>query len=108
MEKAQAHLEILRSQEGILTSKTKRCKSARERAARERTERVKNALEQLPCVYAKKPKKDIDAARVSTTDPDAFVMKMADGGDQTAYNAQFGTDTSIPVIVGVHVSNLVH
>jgi len=42
LEKAQVHLEELHSQEGILPAQTKRCKSAKERAARERHERVKN------------------------------------------------------------------
>ena len=31
--------------------------------------------------------------RVSTTDSDARVMKMADGGFRPRYNVQFGTDT---------------
>jgi hypothetical protein len=43
--------------------------------------------------------------RVSTTDPDARVMKMADGGFRPAYNLQFATDTGAQVIVGVAVSN---
>lgn len=107
LEKAQAHLEELRSQEKTLPNQTNRCKSARERAARERHERIKNALEQLPEVEAKKQKKeDKEKARVSTTDPDARVMKMADGGFRPAFNAQFCTDTESQVIVGVDVSNL--
>jgi hypothetical protein len=37
---------------------------------------------------------DKEKARVSTTDPEATVMKMADGGFRPAYNVQFGTDTA--------------
>jgi transposase len=44
-------------------------------------------------------------ARCSTTDADAPVMKMADGGFRPAYNFQFGTATNSPVIVGVEVEN---
>lgn len=43
--------------------------------------------------------------RVSTTDPEARVMKMADGGFRPAYNAQFSTDTVSQVILGVDVTN---
>ncbi len=42
--------------------------------------------------------------RVSSTDPDARKMKMADGGFRTAYNVQFAVDTASQVIVGVDVS----
>ena len=45
----------------------------------------------------------MDKARCSTTDPDATVMKMADGGFRPAYNVQFSTATDSQVIVGVDV-----
>ena len=67
----------------------KRERAARERAAREREERVEEALRQLPQVQAvkerqkrksgKKRASRVTEARVSTTDPDARVMKMPDG-----------------------------
>lgn len=45
-------------------------------------------------------------ARVSTTDPDARVMKMADGGFRPAYNVQFATANGpTPVIVEVTLDN---
>lgn len=83
----------------------KRQQAARERAARERKERIQNALDQLDEVRGKKKPKDRDKARVSTTDPDARVMKMPDGGYRPAYNVQFATDTESQVIVGVEVTN---
>ena len=44
--------------------------------------------------------------RVSTTDPDARVMKMGDGGFRPAFNAQFATTADeARVIVGVKVTN---
>lgn len=82
-----------------------RRKAAQERAARERQERVARALEELPKAREAKEKKDQEKARVSTTDPEARVMKMADGGFRPAYNAQFATDTKSRVIVGVEVTN---
>ena len=44
-----------------------------------------------------------DKARGSTTDPEATVMKMADGGFRPAYNVQYATATDSQVIVGVDV-----
>ena len=76
---------------------------AQVRAARERAERVQRALGRLPELAAKKKPAEKDKARCSTTDPDATVMKMADGGFRPAYNVQFATDTDSKVIVGVEV-----
>jgi len=80
--------------------------AARERAARERVERIEAALAEMPAARAAKAKKEQDRARVSTTDPEARVMKMADGGFRPAYNFQFAADTANRVIVGVEVSNV--
>lgn len=77
---------------------------ARERAARERAERVRQALERLPEMEAKKKADEKIKARVSTTDPQATVMKMADGGFRPAYNLQFSTATHSQIIVGVKVT----
>lgn len=81
-----------------------RQRRARERAGRERDERVRRALARLPELEAKK-KADREAeARASTTDPEATVMKMADGGFRPAPNVQFATATAGQVIVGVAVT----
>jgi transposase len=80
---------------------TARQRAARERAARERQARVAQALAHLPALEAKKKPEDRTKARVSTTDPEARVMKMADGGYRPAYNLQFATDADAQVIVGV-------
>ena len=58
----------------------------------------------MPEMEAKKKADDKEKARVSTTDPEATVMKMADGGFRPAYNVQLSTDTASQVIVGVEVS----
>lgn len=85
-------------------------RAARERAARERQGRVEEALRQMPAVqaakerHARRRQAAPQEARVSTTDPQARVMKMADGGFRPAYNVQLATDTESRVIVGVSVS----
>lgn len=100
--KAQAHAEDdLRSSQQ---------QAAQERAARERLERVQAALQelrQLEQTQAKDHKKQADrkAPRASTTDPQARVMKMGDGGFRPAYNGQLVVDTGSSVIVAVEVLN---
>ena len=85
---------------------TRRQAAARQRAAAERRERVAKALGQLPAVEAKKKASERGHARASTTDPEARVMKMGDGGFRPAFNGQFATDTATQVIVGVDASNI--
>jgi transposase len=77
--------------------------AARERAAREREGRLRQALARLPELGAKKKAGQKDQARASTTDPEATVMKMADGGYRPAYNVQFAADCGSGAIVGVEV-----
>ncbi len=84
---------------------TAREQAARERAARERVERLAAALAELPAAQAAKPAAERGEARVSSTDPEARVMKMPDGGFRPAYNVEFATDTAHLVITGVDVTN---
>jgi transposase len=87
---------------------------ARERAARERVERVKQALEYMPQAQAAKDRqleskaiKDrakVTEPRTSTTDPEARVMKMPDGGFRPAFNVELATDRDSGVILGVAVT----
>ena len=85
--------------------RTARQKAAQERAARERDERLEAALDEMPAARAAKKAADRDKARVSSTDPEARVMKMPDGGYRPAYNWQFGLELSNFVITGVEVVN---
>lgn len=85
---------------------TPRQRAARQRAARERVERVEAALAALPAVRAaKKTTKERDQARVSTTDPEARVMKMADGGFRPAYNFQLAGQVDGQLAVGADATN---
>ena len=75
-------------------------RAARERAAEDRQKRVAQALEQLAQVEKQKNKKIVakkeneteeqhkkrSEPRASSTDAEARVMKMADGGFRPAYN----------------------
>lgn len=81
-----------------------RQRAAAERAARERHERVAKALSELRELQETKPETEKDSARISTTDPEARVMRMADGGYRPAYNVQFAVDTDSRAIVGVGVT----
>ncbi len=88
---------------------TRREQAARVRAAREREQRVRDALAACAEVQAAKEQRGRGSlkqpARGSTTDPDARKMKMPDGGTRPAFNVQFATDTASQVIVGVDAIN---
>jgi transposase len=73
------------------------------RHAEGRLERIEQALERMPEMEAKIKPGDDKEARVSTTDPPATVMKMADRGYRPAYNIEYGTACRGQVIVGVDV-----
>jgi transposase len=73
------------------------------RHAEERVERVEQALERMPEMEAKIKPGEKKEARVSTTDPQATVMKMADGGFRPAYNVEYATTCDGQVVVGVDV-----
>ncbi len=86
---------------------SRRVAAARERVAAERASRVRRALEHLPELEAARRRagKSPDDARASTTDPEARVMKMADGGYRPAYNVGFAADTVSQVVVGLEVTS---
>jgi transposase len=108
-----------------------RQKAARRRAAREKQERIEQAIARLPELKerqtdrAKREQAAAEAAaaehpsdkkaakkakqgqvRVSTTDADARVMKMGNGGFNPAFNVQLSTDTESRAIIGVDVVDI--
>jgi transposase len=118
---AQAQVQALKGEiEADPEASHRRRRAARERAALERQERVAQALEQLAQVEEQKKKKPVakkehesdeqykkrSEPRASSTDSEARVMKMADGGYRPAYNIQFTTATDSQIIVGVDVNNI--
>lgn len=104
VEEARRHVDEVKRehQEGCVSA---RQAARRESVAQERLKRVERALAELPKVRDGKKRRDQPKSRASTTDPEARVMKMGDGGYRPAYNAQFATDTKNRVIVGVRVTN---
>ena len=110
-ERIRAHLELAREQvEQMGDPRTAeevspRVAKARQRAAREKKERLELALREMEKIRATKSSKaEKGEVRVSMTDPEARVMKQSDGGYAPSYNAQISTDAREKVIVGVGVS----
>ncbi|MGQ0551286.1 MAG: IS1182 family transposase [Armatimonadota bacterium] len=98
LREARAHVEALEAMpedEG-----SQRQQRARERARREKVERLEAALKEFETLAAAKS----TVQRVSTTDPDARVMKQAEGGSAPSYNVQLSTDAAHKLIVAVDVT----
>lgn len=79
-------------------------KAAQQRAGRERQQRLDQALDQLHQLQESRGPERGPSVRVSTTDPEARIMKQADGGFAPSYNLQVSTDAAHKLIVGVSVS----
>ncbi len=116
LEEARAEVaRLAKEREAADSGVSRKQQAARERAVRERQERIEEALRNLPELKAAQEKRKKKASkaerakmkepRVSTTDPEARVMKMADGGFRPAYNMQIATDVDSQVILGVNVTN---
>lgn len=77
---------------------------ARERAARERVERLERALEEVQKAPAEKSARTVPK-RVSASDPQARFMKQPGGGYAPSHNLQISTDAAHTLIVGVSVTS---
>jgi transposase len=121
LEEARVQVQALTDEiEADPDASNQRRRAARQRAAVERQQRVAQALEQLAQVEEQNKKKPVakkgheteehyakrSEPRASSTDSEARVMKMADGGFRPAYNVQFSTTTGSQIIVGVEVINI--
>lgn len=87
-----------------------RIDAARRRAARERVEQVEAALKTLGEVEAQRKRRERTNAkqtkrqkepRASTTDPQARVMKMPDGGFRPAWNVQVVSAAEEQIVIAV-------
>jgi len=121
LEQARTHVATLRQQlddPAQSAALGARKAKARARAARQRVERLEQAVAQLPELKRKQEEAATKAGngkvgqkrrekqpRVSTTDPTTRVLKMPDGGFRPAVNVQLATDTDSRAIVGVDVCN---
>ena len=105
--------DLKREVEARSDASNQRIQAAKERAARARSERLKVAQGALAAIKrqraereekrgnGKKPKEP----RASTTDAEARVMKMADGGFRPAYNVQVASAAGEQIVVAVEVTN---
>lgn len=91
---------------------SKRQRAAAERGARERQERIAAAKQRMEELEAERARRQEVAKRkvgkqkeprASTSDPEARVMKMSDGGFRPAYNGQVVSDPESGIIVGVGI-----
>jgi transposase len=112
LEEARRQVEELRQEvDRDPAATSRRQAAARQRAVRERHERVQRALARESALAARQAQNREATTRrppprASSTDPDAQVMKMGDGGFRPAFNAQLASDTATQLIVGVAVTNV--
>jgi transposase len=114
LKKARRWVERLRQEvDDDPDASNRRIRAADARAAREREARVSAALAKLAQIEAERErraktnKKQVakqKEPRASTTDPQARIMKMADGGYRPAYNCQLGTVAKGQIVVAVDVT----
>jgi transposase len=114
VEELRRQLENPESSAGLSTKQ----RAARRRAAKEKQQRLEQAIAQLPELKQKQEEAAQKAGggkqgqkirdkepRVSTSDAEARVMKMPNGGFNPACNVQLASDTESRAIVGVEVSH---
>jgi transposase len=81
---------------------SRRQQRARERAERERQQRVEGALKELETIRQRQDSEDDHSrVRVSVSEPEARKMKHGDNAIVPSYNVQVSTDAKAGVIVGV-------
>jgi transposase len=91
------------------TASNQRIRAAQERAARERVERIEAARQACAEIANQREQrknngKENKEPRASTTDSQARVMKMADGGFRPAYNVQVASVAGEQIVVAIDPS----
>jgi transposase len=108
---AQAVVEALKHEvDANSDASNRRIKAAKQRAARERAERLQAAQASLAEIEQQREQardngKASKEPRASTTDPQARVMKMADGGFRPAYNVQVASAAGEQIVVAIEVTS---
>lgn len=107
-EQAELHLRAIRAQADD-PERSPAQRRARERCARDYQRRIEDAIVTVGELQKKRKPSD-KPARASTTDAQARVMKMADGGFRPAYNVRLATagapEGGRRTVVGVQVVNV--
>ena len=105
IDRARQMVEELERQGETEGSGNARREAAQQRVARERSERMKLAAEELEKIRAgKEHEQERAEARVSLTEPEARLMKHGDNAYAPSYNVQLSTDAAHALVVGVDVS----
>jgi transposase len=107
LQRARVQVQALKDQADEQSSAQRR--AARRRAAAQRQTRLEQALQELAELETAKAQQKAKPSkerppRASSTDPEARLMRMPDGGTRPAYNVQFATDTHSRAVVGVAVT----
>jgi transposase len=105
--------ELKREVDARSDASNQRIKAAKERAARERSARVKTAQTALAEIKRQRQEREEKRGngkppkepRASTTDAEARVMKMADGGFRPGYNVQVASAAGEQIVVAIDVCN---
>ena len=110
LKEAEEHVANVKSQnEDDHDGGNARQQAARERAVREKKERVEAALLEMEDIQARYKKRNSSEKRseprASTTDPEARRMKMGDGGTRPAMNVQFASDGEAQMVVAVDITS---
>jgi transposase len=111
-QKIEAHLALAREQVQLMNTQAadeekmaQRQGAARRRGARQRVSRLEAALREVERLQReKKHDRKEFAARASSTDPEAHVMRNGEGGTVPSYNVQLVTDTQHGLVVNVEAT----
>jgi transposase len=101
---AREHLDELERQEAEEQT-TKRQQKARLRAAREKEEKLQEALAEIEQLRASRKDKKSKEPQASTSDPEARFMRSDGNGVAPAYNVQVTADAANGLIADVEVVN---
>lgn len=104
-ETIEAHLRLAREQIEAMGDPNsedlgQRVSKARQRALREKLERLESARQELEKLEQQRKASD-KPSRVSESDPEARIMKQPSGGFASSYNVQVSTEASNKIIVAV-------
>lgn len=109
LRQAKEHVAEVQRQSEEHDGGDQRRQAARQRAVREKQERIEAALVEMEDMqerYSNRTSsKKRSAPRASTTDPEARRMKMGDNGTRPAMNVQFASDGDAQMIVAVDVTS---
>jgi transposase len=112
LNQAEAYVQQLKQETSQDTESTSpRQQAARQRAAKERVDRLKKALQEIDTIekqrrHSHKKKGTQKPAQCSETDPEARYLELPAGELRPAYNAQLSIDTASRIIVGTDLINL--